>query len=97
MGNGTERRKGKQRVYFPCRIQGGRKGEDNERNLEQLKYKGMKYKVRIEETLVKYVEVEAESPLNAKLLVRQQYFDEEIQLNSDDLIETNFVIEKDIL
>lgn len=57
----------------------------------------MKYKVRIEETLVKYVEVEAESPLNAKLLVRQQYFDEEIQLNSDDLIETNFVIERDIL
>ena len=42
MGNGTKRRKGKQRVYFPCRIQGGRKGEDNERNLEQLKYKGMK-------------------------------------------------------
>lgn len=90
MGNGTKRRKGKQRVYFPCRIQGGRKGEDNERNLEQLKYQGMKYKVKIEEVLAKYVEVEAESPRKAKNLVRQMYFDEEIQLGSDYLIETNF-------
>lgn len=57
----------------------------------------MKYKVKIEEVLVKYVEVEAESPRKAKNLVRQRYFDEEIQLGSDDLIETNFVIEKDIL
>lgn len=57
----------------------------------------MKYKVKIEEVLAKYVEVEAESPLNAKLLVRQMYFDEEIQLGSDYLIETSFVIEKDIL
>ena len=56
-----------------------------------------KYKVRIEEVLVKYVEVEAESPLNAKLLVRQMYFDEEIQLGSDNLIETEFGIENDIL
>ena len=56
-----------------------------------------KYKVRIEEVLVKYVEVEAESPLNAKLFVRQMYFDEEIQLGSDNLIETEFGIEKDIL
>ena len=57
----------------------------------------MKYKVRIEEILVKDVEVEAESPLNAKLLVRQMYFDEEIQLGSDYLIETSFEILKDIL
>ena len=57
----------------------------------------MKYKVKIEEVLVKYVEVEAESPRKAKNLVRQMYFDEEIQLDSDNLIETNFVIEKDIL
>ena len=50
----------------------------------------MKYKVRIEEILVKYVEVEAESPLNAKLLVRQRYVNEEIQLGSDYWTETNF-------
>ena len=50
----------------------------------------MKYKVKIEETLAKYVEVEAESPRKAKNLVRQMYFDEEIQLGSDYLIETNF-------
>ena len=57
----------------------------------------MKYKVKIEEVLAKYVEVEAESPLIAKFLVRQKYFNEEIQLDSDNLIETNIVIEKDIL
>ena len=57
----------------------------------------MKYKVKIEEVLAKYVEVEAESPRKAKNLVRQMYFDEEIQLGSDYLIETSFVIEKDIL
>ena len=50
----------------------------------------MKYKVRIEEILVKYVEVETENPRKAKNLVRQQYYDEEIQLGSDYLIETNF-------
>lgn len=50
----------------------------------------MKYKVRIEEVLVKYVEVEAESPRKAKNLVRQMYFDEEIQLASEYLIETHF-------
>ena len=57
----------------------------------------MKYKVRIEEILVKDVEVEAESPRKAKNLVRQMYFDEEIQLGSDYLIETSFEILKDIL
>ena len=50
----------------------------------------MKYKVKIEEVLAKYVEVEEESPRKAKNLVRQMYFDEEIQLGSDYLIETNF-------
>lgn len=50
----------------------------------------MKYKVKIEEVLAKYVEVEAESPRKAKNLVRQMYFDEEIQLGSENLIETNF-------
>lgn len=50
----------------------------------------MKYKVKIEEVLAKYVEVEAESPRKAKNLVRQMYFNEEIQLGSDYLTETNF-------
>lgn len=52
--------------------------------------KGMKYKVKIEEILAKYVEVEAESPRKAKNMVRQMYFDEEIQLGSDYLVETHF-------
>lgn len=50
----------------------------------------MKYKVKIEEILAKYVEVEAESPRKAKNMVRQMYFDEEIQLGSDYLVETHF-------
>jgi hypothetical protein len=44
----------------------------------------MKYKVEIEETLLRTVEIEAESAADAETKVRQLYRNEEIVLSADD-------------
>lgn len=52
----------------------------------------MKYKVRIKETLTKYVEIEAESSSTAKKIAKQMYLNEVIVLTSDDLNVTEFEV-----
>ena len=58
----------------------------------------MKYKIRIEETLSKDVIVEAESPEEATLFVKQNYDDGEIVLTADDFVgyaQFTFINEED--
>ena len=64
----------------------------NERNYKPLQHKDMKYKIRIEETLTKYVEIEAESSSTAKKIAKQMYLNEVIVLTSDDLNVTQFEV-----
>lgn len=44
----------------------------------------MKYKVKVIETLVKVVNIEAESPRAAKEIAERMWLDEEIELNTID-------------
>lgn len=50
----------------------------------------MKFVVTVEETLAKEIEIEAENPFEAISKAQQMYADEEIVLNADDFVETNF-------
>ena len=50
----------------------------------------MKYKVKIQEILERMVEVEAASPHEAELAVRQMYHDCVIVLDDSDYIDTKF-------
>ena len=54
----------------------------------------MKYKVKISETLTNTVTIEAKSKEDAIDKVREQYFDCEIILMSDDHEETIFEVEE---
>lgn len=52
----------------------------------------MKYQVEITETLQKTVEVEAESERDAISKVEDQYYNNEIELDTSDFIDTIFEI-----
>lgn len=52
----------------------------------------MKYQVEITETLQRTVEVEAESESEAISKVKEQYNNNEIELDSSDFIDTEFEI-----
>ena len=53
----------------------------------------MKYKVRIQETLERMVEVEATSPQEAELAVRQMYHNCVIVLDDSDYVETKIEVQ----
>lgn len=54
----------------------------------------MKYKVKIQEILERMVEVEAASPQEAELAVRQMYHDCVIVLDDSDYVDTKFEVHK---
>ena len=54
----------------------------------------MKFDVRIEETLATHITVEANSEKEAIEIVKEQYYNEEIVLDSNDFIGTNFTASK---
>lgn len=54
----------------------------------------MKYNVEVEETLSRVVEIEAESEIDAILMAKAMYLDEEIVLNADDWACTDYQIVK---
>lgn len=50
----------------------------------------MKYKVVVKETLQRIIEIEAESFEEAKTLVKEQYHNEDVVLDSEDFIIVEF-------
>lgn len=56
----------------------------------------MKYKVEITETLKKVVEVDAETPSQAKEIVRGKYYNDELILDSDNHTDTDFWVYEQI-
>lgn len=57
----------------------------------------MKYQVEVRETLSKVVDIEASSEDEAIQLVKEQYQNEEIILDSENYIETEYEIYEDIV
>lgn len=55
----------------------------------------MKYRVYIRETLAKCVSVEASSLNSAKEKVQKMYYDDNIELDYEDLVDVEFEVEKD--
>jgi len=54
-----------------------------------------KFKVQVIETLSKVIEVEANSEVEANVILSQKYHDEEIILDSSDHLSTEFKVLKD--
>ena len=54
-----------------------------------------KFKIQVIETLSKVIEVEANSEVEANVILSQKYHDEEIILDSSDHLSTEFKILKD--
>lgn len=53
----------------------------------------MKYKVNIEETLSKVIEVEAEDEEQAENIVKEMYYSEKVVLNADNFNNVEFYIQ----
>ena len=66
----------------------------NERNYKPLQHKNMKYKVQIVETLVKYVEVEANDEHEALSKIELEYENGNIVLSSENYDTTDFYVEE---
>jgi|TARA_Y100000004_G_C8929366_1_gene419208 hypothetical protein len=54
-----------------------------------------KFKIEVIETLSKVIEVEANSEVEANVILSQKYHDEEIILDSSDHLSTEFKVLKD--
>lgn len=54
----------------------------------------MNYKIEIKETLSRIIEIEAENEEGAIKKVKKQYMNENIVLNADDYLDTEFKVYK---
>lgn len=52
------------------------------------------FTVKVTETLIKYVDIEATSKEEAEDISRQKYYDNEIELDYTDYCKTTFVVNK---